>query len=125
MGVAVGVEGLGGLGTHGSVVDGDLSNRDWSQRAFLELSAIMCSIEVEFDTFAGSLPRLTSLHMTGVPGFYQMTPRTTPTTFVFPKSYASLSSMIANCLSVGIGPTAYPPTALLTYPSVEMSSLLK
>ena len=70
MGVAVGGRGLRGLDTHGSVVDGDLSNRDWNRCAFLELSAIMCAIGVDFDTFAGSLPRLTSLHMTGVPGFH-------------------------------------------------------
>ena len=69
---------------HGSVVDGDLSNRYWNLCAFLELSAIMCAIGVEFDTFAGPLPRLISLHMTGVPGFYQMTPRATPTTAVSP-----------------------------------------
>ena len=41
---------------------------------------------VEFDTFAGSLLRLSSLHTTAVPGFHQMTPRATPTIAVFPKS---------------------------------------
>ena len=76
-------------------------------------------------TFAGSLPRLTSLHITGVPSFHHMIPRAIPTSAVFPKSYASLGSLIASCLSWGIGPTAYPSTALLTYPSAEMSSLFK
>ena len=85
-GVAVGGRGLGGLGTHGSVVDGDSSHRVWTQCAFLKLSASMCAIGVEFGTFAGSLPRLTSLHMASVPGFHQMPPRATPSTAVFPKS---------------------------------------
>ena len=85
----------------------------------------MCAIGVEFDTFVGSLPLLTSLHMTGVPGFYQMTLRATPATAIFPKSYAFLGSTIANCLFWGIDPTGYPSAALLAYPSVEMSSLLK
>ena len=71
---------------HGSVVDGDSSIRDWNRCAFLELRAIMCTIGVEFDTFAGSLPQLTSLHMTGMPGFHQMSPQASPTTAVFPKS---------------------------------------
>ena len=122
---AVGGAGLGGSRTNVSAVGRDLSNRDWNRCAFLELSAIMCAIGVEFDTFAGSLPRLTSLHMAGVPGFYHMTPRVTLTTAVFPKLYASLGSTIANYLSWGIGPTAYPSTALLTYPSAEMLSLLR
>ena len=74
------------------------------------IRTMSAAIGVEFDTFAGSLPRLTSLHMTWVPGFHQMTPRATPTTAVFLKLYASLGSMIANCLYWGIEPTAYPPT---------------
>ena len=78
----------------GSLADGDLSNRDWNRCAFLALSAIMCTIEVKFDTFAGSLPRLTSLYLTGVPGFHHITPRATPTTVVFSNSYASSCSII-------------------------------
>ena len=69
---------------HGSVVDGDSSIRDWNRCAFLESRAIMCTFGVEFDTLAASLPRLTSLHMTGVPVFHQMTLQTTPTTAVVP-----------------------------------------
>ena len=77
-----------------SLADRDPSNRDWNRCAFLALGAIICAIGVKFDTFAGSLPRLTSLYVTGVPGFHYITPRATPTTAVFPKSYASLCSII-------------------------------
>ena len=80
---------------------------------------------VKFIIFAGSLNRLASLYVTGVPGFHHITPRVTPTTDVFPKSYVSVGSTITSCVSWGIDPTAYSPDALLTYPSVEMSLLLK
>ena len=83
------------------------------------------AIGVKFDTFAGSLPLLTSLYVIGVPGFHHTTPRATPTIAVFPESYVSLCSIITNCSSWDIDPTAYPPTALLMYPSVEVSFLLK
>ena len=78
-------------------------------------------IGVKFDIFAGSLHRLASLYVTGVPGFHHITHRATPATAVFPKSYVSLGSTSTSCLSWGIDPTAYPPDVLLTYPSVEMS----
>ena len=91
--VAVGCGGLGVSGMYGSLADGDPSKRDWNRCVFLSSSAIMCAIRVKFDTFAGSLPRLTSLYVTGVPGFHHITPRATPTSVVFLKSYASLCSI--------------------------------
>ena len=92
--VAVGGGGLGGSGMRGSLADGDPSNKNWNRCAFLALSAIMCAIEVKFDTIAGLLPRLTSLYVTGVPGFHRITPRATPTSAVSLKTYATLCSII-------------------------------
>ena len=123
--VAVGGGSLGDSGTHGSVVDEDPSNSNRNRCASLALSGMICVIGVKFDIFAGSLHRLASLYVTGVPGFHHITPRATPTTAVFPKSYVSLGSTVTTCLSWGIDPTAYPPDALLTHPSVEMLLLLK
>ena len=100
--------------THGSVVDEDPLNRNWNRCASLALSGIICVIVVMFDIFAGSLHRLASLYVTGVPGFHHITPRATPTTAVVPKSYVSLGSTIISYLSWGIDPTAHSPDTLLT-----------
>ena len=106
--VAFGGGSLGDSGTHGSVVDEDTSNRNWNRCAFLALIGMLCVIGVIFDIFAGSLHRLASLYVTGVPGFHHISPRATPTTAVFPTSYVFLGGTITSCLSWGIDPTAYP-----------------
>ena len=106
--VAFGGGSLGDSGTHGSVVDEDPSNRNWNRCAFLSLSGMLCVIGVKFDIFAGSLHRLASLYVTGVPGFHHISPRATPIAAVFPKSYVFLGGTITSCLSWGIDPTAYP-----------------